>query len=296
MFLRYVSFLKTERRVKLALGSILVILFLLSLPFQPGVSVRGEGFQKEISESWPVSTRKEVVVRNRVGEIRVRGSGRNEIELRAILNAEDRETLSALSVEIGEDERRIKIVSKPLSLPAHFEGSIDISLTVPRAAGLRLRVASGVGPFYMEDFAGSLNLKLGVGKLDLRDSKLAEGAIELGQGKVELVRMRGEMLSLKIGAAEELFLDQVNFSDLQAEVGAGSIKLILPRGSWDVTASTGAGEIKHDGFWEAGARVEETDRLIGEKIRIQLGDGGKQIRLSQGAGGIELTLIEGLEL
>lgn len=127
-----------------------------------------------------------------------------------------------------------------------FGGSGRAVLTLPEGLeGLDAELQMGAGSFHAEGEFGVVGLSVGAGEVDLAGSA-DDVTVDLSAGRatLDLADIETADLTVSAGSMDATF-DGTQPSDIRAEVSAGSLNLVVPDGSYDVTSDVSAGNFRN---------------------------------------------------
>jgi hypothetical protein len=95
------------------------------------------------------------------------------------------------------------------------------------------------------------------------------------------------------GGSADLFLEELDLTQLRADSGSGSLEVILPGGSYPVRLSSGSGSITVESA--QGVELDLRAEVGSGRITLTLGEDSEgEIYLDSGSGSINLVIPEGL--
>jgi DUF4097 and DUF4098 domain-containing protein YvlB len=219
---------------------------------------------EEFHRTYPLNADGVFALSNVNGEVHVKGTDQNSVQVDAVKTADTREYLQEMRINVSASASSITIETK---LPEHMNNHnsrVDYTISIPKSARIR--------------------------KLDLVNGTLT---IEGVRGDITASTVNGR---LEVnGSAADLHLNSVN-GQVNAAVSQlgkyaklscvnGSLSLTLPSDvSTEVKGSTVNGNISND----FGMNVEHARYGPGASINGQLGDGSSRLELSTVNGGIRV--------
>lgn len=127
-----------------------------------------------------------------------------------------------------------------------FGGSGRAVLVLPEdLEGLDAELQMGAGSFHADGEFGVVGLSVGAGEVDLAGSA-DDVTVDLSAGRatLDLADIDTADLTVSAGSMDAAFTGSQP-SDIRAEVSAGSLNLVVPDGSYDVTSDVSAGNFRN---------------------------------------------------
>lgn len=127
-----------------------------------------------------------------------------------------------------------------------FGGSGRAVLVLPEdLEGLDADLQMGAGSFHADGQFGVVGLSVGAGEVDLAGSA-DDVTVDLSAGRatLDLAGLDTADLTVSAGSMDAAFTGSQP-SDIRAEVSAGSLDLVVPDGSYDVTSDVSAGSFRN---------------------------------------------------
>lgn len=226
--------------------------------------------REDFDQTYAVAADGRVSLENVNGSVRVAVWDRNEVRVQAVKEADTREDLDNLRIEVTESPSAVRIVTR---LPKHDERwgshrhlSVEYTLTVPRGAGLDT-IDLVNGSLTVAGIRGGLRAELVNG--DVKASAIG------GNVSVDSVNGRTEVEVDATAAGQRIELESVN----------GTVELRLPAGaSATVHAETVNGGIDN----EFGLEVRK-DEFVGREMDGRIGSGAADIRIETVNGRVSLV-------
>lgn len=226
--------------------------------------------REDFDQTYTVAADGRVSLENVNGSVQVAVWDRNAVRVQAVKEADTREDLENLRIEVTESPSALRIVTR---LPqnderwgGHRHLSVEYTLTVPRGATLD-KIDLVNGSLTVSGLKGGLRAELVNG--DLEATALA------GDVRVETVNGRTEVEVDATVGGQRIELESVN----------GTVELRLPAGaSATVHAETVNGGIDND----FGLEVRK-DEIVGREMDGRIGAGAADIRLETVNGRVRLV-------
>jgi hypothetical protein len=123
------------------------------------------------------------------------------------------------------------------------DGGADAGLRLPSALeGLDADVSLAAGEFVTDGEFGELSLSLAAGSFDVSGSAESLSAdVSAGRGTLELDGVREADLSVSAGSLDAV-LTGTRPEAIEADVSAGTLRITVPEGDYDVTSDVSAGD------------------------------------------------------
>jgi DUF4097 and DUF4098 domain-containing protein YvlB len=235
----------------------------------------GDELREEFHQSYPLSPTGRVGLENINGAVHITVWDQNEVKVDAVKRAYRRERLEEVKIEVNATADAVRISTRYPEGDQEYSGrydqpgSVDYSLTVPRAARLES----------IEVINGSLDITGVQG--DVKASSI-NGQLRatglMGELKLSTVNGSLEATVTHLDPAKAISLNSVN----------GSVTLIIPSdANAQLRASTVHGAITND----FGLPVQDGE-YVGHDLNGQLGAGGTRIRLGNVNGRITIKHAE----
>ncbi len=127
-----------------------------------------------------------------------------------------------------------------------FGGSGSAVLLLPDdLEGLDAELQMAAGSFHADGEFGAVGLSVGAGEVDLAGAA-EDLTIDLSAGRATLDLADVDTADLTVSAGSmDAALTGSQPSDIRAEVSAGSLNLVVPEGSYDVTSDVSAGNLRN---------------------------------------------------
>ncbi|GAA2952256.1 head GIN domain-containing protein [Microbacterium schleiferi] len=127
-----------------------------------------------------------------------------------------------------------------------FGGSGSAVLLLPDdLEGLDAELQMAAGSFHADGEFGAVGLSVGAGEVDLAGAA-EDLTIDLSAGRATLDLADVDTADLTVSAGSmDAALTGSQPSDIRAEVSAGSLNLVVPEGSYDVTSDVSAGNFRN---------------------------------------------------
>ena len=127
-----------------------------------------------------------------------------------------------------------------------FGGSGSAVLLLPDdLEGLDAELQMAAGSFHADGEFGAVGLSVGAGEVDLAGAA-DDLTIDLSAGRATLDLADVDTADLTVSAGSmDAALTGSQPSDIRAEVSAGSLNLVVPEGSYDVTSDVSAGDFRN---------------------------------------------------
>ena len=127
-----------------------------------------------------------------------------------------------------------------------FGGSGSAVLLLPDdLEGLDAELQMAAGSFHADGEFGAVGLSVGAGEVDLAGAA-DDLTIDLSAGRATLDLADVDTADLTVSAGSmDAALTGSQPSDIRAEVSAGSLNLVVPEGSYDVTSDVSAGNFRN---------------------------------------------------
>jgi len=234
------------------------------------VALAAAPYSEAFDQTYDIAADGRVSLENVNGGVVVNVWDRNAVRVQATKEADSREDLEKLRIEVGSSTSGVRIVTRMpendgLWGSHHQHLSVEYTLTVPRGASLD-KVDLVNGSLTISGLTGLLRAELVNG--DVKATALA-GSIDL-----DTVNGAVEVELDKVGSGQRLALESVN----------GSVELRLPASaSADVRAETVNGGIANDFGLEV---IKHED--AGKELAGAIGGGGADILLETVNGRIRL--------
>jgi len=253
------------------------------------------------------------VVRNFNGQIDVRASTGNTVELRAekivYRRGDIRDVAFAVRTSSNGDVSICSTVFDD-SCDGDRDGdrrhgdrdvNVKVSMTVLVPHNIRLRVATGNGAVSVENAGseveastgngrvrvagtqGRVHVSTGNGAVEVRDAK-APVRVSTGNGDVNVTTAEGPVeVSSGNGDIDVRMSALRARDDMEFSTGSGSVRLTLPANfNGELDATTGNGSINSD------FDLKVKGQLDPRHIRATIGDGGAMLRMSTGNGRFDI--------
>ncbi|QPE04327.1 hypothetical protein IT882_14385 [Microbacterium schleiferi] len=135
-----------------------------------------------------------------------------------------------------------------------FGGSGSAVLLLPDdLEGLDAELQMAAGSFHADGEFGAVGLSVGAGEVDLAGAA-EDLTIDLSAGRATLELADVDTADLTVSAGSmDAALTGSQPSDIRAEVSAGSLNLVVPEGSYDVTSDVSAGNFRNSVGSDPGA-------------------------------------------
>jgi DUF4097 and DUF4098 domain-containing protein YvlB len=244
----------------------------------------GDEVREEFAQTYPLSAAGKVIVENLNGSVKIKVWDRNEVEVKAVKRAYNRERLAEAKIDVvaAADVIRIKTIypqgqqtfSDDEKVRYFNPAAVDYSLTVPRKAKLE-------------------SIELVNGSLDIEGT---EGDVKASSvnGKVTARGLTGEARLSSVNGNLDIILTRLDQSKpISAGSVNGNVTLEIPSNANAVIrAGTVHGSIKND----FGLEVHHGN-YVGHELNGQIGTGGPSIKLGNVNGAIQIKRSQdGLEL
>jgi hypothetical protein len=235
------------------------------------LTLAAEPYREDFDQTYDITADGRVALENVNGDVLVGVWDRNVVRVQATKEADSREDLEKLRIEVDSTPSGVRIVTRMPERDSFFGHrhherlSVEYTLTVPRGASLD-RIDLVNGNLTVSGVAGLVKAELVNG--DVKATALT--------GSVDLDTVNGtvELELDKVGSGQRLTLESVN----------GSVELRLPASaSADVQAETVNGGISND----FGLEVRKHE-YVGKDLSGTIGGGGADIRLETVNGRIRL--------
>ena len=269
------------------------------------VAVDGVHYVDRQEKRFTVQGKPELTVSTFDGSIEVRPWDQQEVLVVIERRAATREAAERIDVRIEQDGDRIIVgVRHPDNAFDWVRGGRSARLIVSAPAATNLNARSGDGSVDVEGLTGRIELHTGDGSI--RGNRLAgELKMGTGDGPIRLSEARGTLtaqtgdgsvnlegalsgVTVRTGDGTVMLVASAGSAateDWSISTGDGSVTLDLPDAfSAEVDARTGDGRIAVDNLTIS--RV--SGRMARNRIRGQLGDGGRLLRIRTGDGSITL--------
>lgn len=237
----------------------------------------GPTLEEEVTRQFDASSAPRLVVDNFAGDIIVRVSDENVIEVRATKKVRRQADLERISVSMEATEDGVRIETSRSAIETS-NVSVDLDIQVP--AGTTIDVKSGAGRVEISGVSGNMKIRTGAGDVVVRD---AGGEVEAttGAGSVEVSGGTGRV-ELNTGAGTVSYKGSPR-GDYRLETGAGSIQITLPSdASVELDLTTGIGDI--DVAFEVQGQVSRRE------VKGMIGSGEQAtIRAHTGTGSIDVA-------
>jgi DUF4097 and DUF4098 domain-containing protein YvlB len=270
------------------------------------VAIDGPRYVDRVERQFRVKGKPDITLSTFDGAIEVRPWGRSEVQVVVERRAPSREAAEDIEVEAEQNDEQIRVAVRRRRDRARdwtFGGrSASLVVNVPASADLAAR--SGDGSLDVEGIAGRIDLRTGDGSI--RGRRLSgELKVATGDGSIRISDADGTLRaqtgdgSINVGGALSdvtvhtgdgtVTLSSSGGSAAQGEwsisTGDGSVTLELPEDfNADLDARTGDGQISLDNL-----RVSNVmGRMAKNRLRGQLGSGGRLLRIRTGDGSITL--------
>ena len=219
---------------------------------------------EEFHRTYPLNADGIFALSNVNGQVHVKGTDQNSVQVDAVKTADDAGYLKAIRIEVSASSSSITIDTKYPEHMRNRNARVDYTISIPKSARIR--------------------------KLDLVNGSVT---IEGVRGDITASAVNGRVDV--VGSASDLHLSAVN-GQVRAEVAQlgrnskvssvnGQVNLTLPSDvNADINGSTVSGNISN----EFGLNVDRPRYGPGASIHGQLGDGSNRLELSTVNGGIEL--------
>lgn len=233
-------------------------------------ALAAEPFREEFDQTYDLTADGRISLENVNGNVVVGVWDRNSVRVQATKEADVREDLAKLRIDVANTASSLRIVTRMPERDgffgrSHDHLSVEYTLTVPRRASLdKLDLVNG--GLTISGLTGSLRAELVNGSIK---------AAALG-GSIDLDTVNGttELELDVLGAGQHVALESVN----------GAVELRLPAvASADVQAETVNGAISND----FGLEVTKHEH-VGRELSGAIGGGGADVRLETVNGTIRL--------
>ncbi|MEV5069800.1 hypothetical protein MRBLMI12_001382 [Microbacterium sp. LMI12-1-1.1] len=126
------------------------------------------------------------------------------------------------------------------------DGGADAVLRLPSSLeGLDADVSLAAGEFVVDGEFGALDLSLAAGSFDVSGSAQSLSAdVSAGRGTLELDGVSGAGLTVSAGSLDAV-LTGSRPDVIEADVSAGTLRMTVPEGDYDVTSDVSAGEFEN---------------------------------------------------
>lgn len=235
------------------------------------LALAAEPYREDFDQTYDITADGRIALENVNGGVVINVWDRNAVRVQATKEADSREDLEKLRIEVTSSASGVRIVTRMPERDGFFGSrhhdhlSVEYTLSVPRGASL--------------DKIDLVNGSLAVtGMTGLVKAELVNGDVKASglTGSVDLDTVNGTVvLELdKVGSGQRLTLESVN----------GQVELRLPASaSADIQAETVNGGISND----FGLEVRKHE-YVGKDLSGTIGGGGADIRLETVNGGIRL--------
>lgn len=243
--------------------NILLAGIVLSASMQVFADVRDE-----VKKSFVVSENAEFRLSNINGEVEIQGWNKSEIQVIAIIEAEDKESRERIEVEMKENSRGVSVEThyKKGSWGNNNSGSVNYTVKLPHSTTLS-EVESVNGSIVVEEVAGEMKLTT------------VNGAIEAsGLTKDSEVTSVNGGIEIKYAAVAD------SLRNIEIDTVNGRVKLVLPKNiGADVEVETMHGSIRNDFGLKA-----EKNAFIGRSLEGTIGDGRVRINIETVNGSVSI--------
>lgn len=258
--------------MKLYCGSIAALMFLLVCG-----SSRGAALEEYFEQTYPIDPDARITVRNLDGRIRIYGSSKPEIHVRAVKRAFTRERLRRIAIEITAAGKAVSIETvfpenpPASSLFADRSGTVDYLLLIPEGSTLA-EVQLKTGEVVIEGMhGGPVNGALENGKMTVLNC-FADTTVAVGRGRLDI--------------GYQWWEDRVRFA-VDGKIGAGLVTAALPPDAVvRISADAGAGTAR------SGFNGKDDNPGIQQAFEQQLGEGpAVRLRIQGGKADIRIVPI-----
>ena len=223
---------------------------------------------KEVNQSYPLQPGGSVELQNVNGAVEVQGWDRDEVEVRAVKTAKEKESdLDRVAVEVEAKPRAVSITTR---YPQNqgVEAAVEYSIHVPRSAHV--------------EHIGTINGTLRISGVETVDD------LQTVNGNIEVYDSGGNVHAHTTNGNVHLELGHLNENNgTSAETTNGSLVIAVPS---DTQANLEARCLNGNFFSELPLQIENTQQRPRE-IHGKLGKGGASIHLRTVNGAIRLVVL-----
>ncbi len=261
------------------------------------------------TENYPFDARGEVKIKNEAGNIAIKGSDQNQLSITWTKNAQAAEDLEVFQPVVDIRDKETEAYVKVRRLRAVKDASVDLDITIPRYAEVKveagsgnvtilgvksqMKVESGAGNVAIEDARKEIEVHNGSGNVDVSygSDGFGKTIIKTGSGKVSVANA-GSTVDIKSATGSVDVRQRVLPASeaIDIKTNTGTITLRLPSDvNATVKAATKTGSIVNGAHWE---RKEKKGRLpagkaaTGDEARLVLGKGFADVQLATATGSI----------
>jgi DUF4097 and DUF4098 domain-containing protein YvlB len=230
-----------------------------------GLALADEPYRETFDQTYPIAAGGRASLSNVNGDVQVNVWDQNTVRVQAVKEAESREDLDALRIEVSAAASSVRVETHyPRNTHSHL--SVEYTLTVPKGVSLD-DIDLVNGGLTVSGLGGGVHAKL-------------------VNGAAKLTGLAGEVVVHTVNGEQEVELDRLSSGQrVELHTVNGSIELRLaPSVSADVEAKTVNGHLSND----FGLPVHKHE-YVGADMGGAIGSGGGRVELKSVNGAIRVT-------
>jgi DUF4097 and DUF4098 domain-containing protein YvlB len=267
----------------------------------------GEKFVERETRHFSTSSAPDLTLETFDGSIEVHTWDKPEVEVVIEKRAVSREAAGTIDVESSQEGNHVRVaarVPKMSGFGIHFNYSRSAKLIVSAPSMSNLVATSGDGGINVERISGRLDLRSGDGSIRGHDLG-GDIKAHTGDGSIQLEGIKG---ALDVDTGDGHVVVTGTLTAVRARTGDGAVTIRAEPGSapasdWEITTGDGAIRLELPDAFDAELDAHTSDggvhmngitlsNVSGEigrnRVRGQLGAGGRLVRLRTGDGSITL--------